>query len=256
MPRHLPEYLIEAALLGLFMVSACVVTITMWHPSSPTSRWPLSPIARRAICGLLMGVTAIALILSPWGGRSGAHMNPAVTLTYLSLGKIQPIDALAYVMFQCAGGIVGVTLVRAAAPRAVAHANVRFAATIPGASGPGAAFAAELVISALMMGTVLVFSSQEQLRSCTPFIVAALIALFITFEAPLSGMSMNPARTLASAVHSRDFRGWWVYIAAPLAGMLLAAGAYTSIAGTGSVRCAKLHHPDAPCLFKCNARRE
>src|SRR5438105_7321666 len=107
--RHWPEYLIEAAALGTFMVSACVFVVLFEHPSSPIHQsFQDASMLRRALIGLAMGLTAIGIIYSPWGQRSGAHMNPAVTLTFLSLGKIAPWDALFYVTFQFLGAIAGV----------------------------------------------------------------------------------------------------------------------------------------------------
>src|SRR5947209_10287552 len=77
---HWPEYLIEAAGLGLFMLSACTFGVLLEHPMSPVSAWIESPMARRALIGIAMGLTAIGIVYSPWGKRSGAHLNPALTL--------------------------------------------------------------------------------------------------------------------------------------------------------------------------------
>src|SRR5690349_10854499 len=86
-------YAIEAVLLGAFMVSACAVTAPLEHPASPLRHAIGSALARRAIIGAAMGATAVLLIYSPWGRRSGAHMNPAMTLCFLRLGKIRARDA-------------------------------------------------------------------------------------------------------------------------------------------------------------------
>jgi len=104
-----PEYLIEAALLGLFMVSACLFTILLEHPASPLSQTVPAVFVRRLLIGCAMGLTAIALIYSPIGRRSGAHMNPSLTLSFLRLGKIERRDALLYVASQFVGGVSGVT---------------------------------------------------------------------------------------------------------------------------------------------------
>src|SRR6266446_5140974 len=110
---HWPEYFIEAAALGTFMVSACIFVVLFEHPSSPVHQsFESASMFRRALIGLAMGLTAIGIICSPWGQRSGAHMNPAVTLTFLALGKIAPWDALFYVVAQFAGGIAGVLVSR------------------------------------------------------------------------------------------------------------------------------------------------
>src|SRR5690349_21185642 len=86
--RHWPEYLIEAALLSAFMLSAVGCTVLLEHPGSPLHQVLESPLVRRVLMGLAMGTTAMALIYSPWGQRSGAHFNPAVRLTFMRLGKV------------------------------------------------------------------------------------------------------------------------------------------------------------------------
>ncbi|MGH7166316.1 MAG: aquaporin, partial [Nitrospiraceae bacterium] len=103
--RHWPEYLMEAAGLAVFMISAAVFTTVLEHPASPVRQAITDPVLRRALIGLAMGLTAIGIIYSPWGKQSGAHLNPAVTLTFLRLGKIQVADALFYVLAQFAGGL-------------------------------------------------------------------------------------------------------------------------------------------------------
>jgi len=120
--RHWPEYAIEAACLGLFMISACVFVTLLEHPLSPARAVLADPTLRRVLVGVAMGLTAIGLIYSPWGQQSGAHMNPSLTLTYLRLGKIAPADAFGYVLAQFAGGFAGVLVARVVLGRAVADA--------------------------------------------------------------------------------------------------------------------------------------
>src|SRR3989442_7156458 len=114
--RHWPEYPMEAGGLGIFMVSAVLLAATLDPPASPVRQMIADPLLRRALMGLAMGLTAIGIIYSPWGQQSGSHLNPAVTFTFFRLGKIEPPDALFYIMAQFAGGIAGV-LLAAAAPR-------------------------------------------------------------------------------------------------------------------------------------------
>ena len=96
--RHWPEYLMEAWGLGLFMVSAAVFGTLIEHPASPVREVIADPFLRRIPMGIAMGLTAMGIIYSPWGQQSGAHLNPAVTLTFFRLGKIEPPDALFYVI--------------------------------------------------------------------------------------------------------------------------------------------------------------
>jgi aquaporin Z len=105
---HWPEYLIEAAGLGVFMLVACVFGTLLGHPASPVVRAVPDALARRALMGVAMGLTAIGLIYSPWGRRSGAHFNPATTLTFWRLGKVASADAALYALAQAVGGIAGV----------------------------------------------------------------------------------------------------------------------------------------------------
>ncbi len=250
---HWPEYLMEGAALGLFMISACVFTVLLEHPSSSLHQAIASPVLRRLLIGVAMGCTAIGLIYSPWGKRSGAHMNPSVTLTFLSLGKIQRWDAIFYVTAQFVGGLFGVVLAAVAIGLPLRHSAVNYAVTVPGAGGPGIAFGAELLISFLMMSMILFASNTKRLARFTGVFAGLLLAAFITFEAPLSGMSLNPARTLGSAIPANEWTALWVYFAGPPLGMLLASAAYRFRRGAHAVFCAKLHHHnDKRCIFRCN----
>jgi aquaporin Z len=251
--QNWPEYLIEACLLGGFMVSALGFTALLEHPGSAVRRALPDPLTRRALMGLAMGLTAIALVYSPWGKRSGAHFNPALTLTFFRLGRIRGADALFYVAAQFAGAIAGTALAWLALGARVEVPAVRFAVTLPGAPGTGVAFAAELGISFGLMLAVLIASNSRRLGRATGLICGALVAAYITLEAPLSGMSMNPARTLGSASAAGVYQALWVYFAAPPLGMLLAAEAYARLGRARRVHCAKLHHQNtARCIFRCD----
>jgi MIP family channel proteins len=249
--RHWPEYLMEAGGLGLFMFSACVFTVLLYHPESTVGQAVGDSTVRRLLMGLAMGVTAVALIYSPWGRRSGAHLNPAVTVTFWRLGKIEGRDAVFYVAAQFLGGLTGVLAARALLGGRVADPSVHYAVTVPGPAGPLPAFGAEMGIAFLLMLMVLTMSNSRA-GAFTGLCAGALVAAYITIEAPLSGMSMNPARTLASAVPAWTFTALWVYFAAPLIGMFLAADLYLALVrGRGPI-CAKLyHHAGARCIFRC-----
>src|SRR5262245_59997828 len=133
--RHWPEYLIEAAALGLFMVAATGFSLLLEHPASPVRRAISANFERHALMGLAMGSTAVALIYSHWGRRSGAHMNPVVTLTFLRLGKITLTDAFFDMVAQFTGGLAAVLVVSAAARGALGNPAVNYAATVPGPAG-------------------------------------------------------------------------------------------------------------------------
>jgi aquaporin Z len=250
--RHWPEYLIEAAGLGLFMVSACLFGTLLEHPGSPVRQALPDATLRRLLMGIAMGLTAAGIIYSPWGQRSGAHINPAVTLTFLRLGKVKREDAIFYAAAQIVGGLLGVMLAALLLRGALAHPAVSFVATVPGPAGTAVAFAAETAISFLLILTVLAVSSSRRPR-LTGLAAATLVAAWILLEAPLSGMSMNPARSVASALPSGIWTGGWIYWLAPPCGMLLAAETFGAITRGRAQHCAKLDHPpDVPCIF-CGA---
>ena len=122
--------------------------------------------------------------------------------------------------------------------------------TVPGSTGVGVAFAAEVAISFVLMFAILLCSNTPRVAPFTGLVAGLLVALYITLEGPLSGMSMNPARTFASAVLSGRWTGIWVYFTAPLLGMLAASDVYVRLRGAFRVRCAKLHHDDTyHCIF-------
>jgi aquaporin Z len=247
---HWPEYLMEAAELGLFMISACAFTVLFFHPDSPVPRALPGVMTRRLLVGIAMGLTAIALIYSPIGKRSGAHFNPSLTLTYLRLSRVAPADALFYVLAQFAGGLLGVLVAGLVLGARLGHAAVNYAATLPGPPGAAVAFVAEVTISFGLMTVVLVASSRPRLARFTGLFAATLVATYITLEAPLSGMSMNPARSLGSALFAHQLSVLWIYFVAPPLGMLLAAEAYVRVGGTRAVACAKLHHDNpSRCIF-------
>ena len=236
--------------MGVFMVSACVFGVVLFYPESPLIL--LNAMLRNVLMGAAMGATAIGIFLSPWGKRSGAHINPSVTLVFWRLGKVKFYDALFYILAQFAGGILGVLLAWLGLGKLLADSAVNFVVTVPGKDGAGVAFVAEIVISFLMMTMVLVTSNSPKLSRLTPYLAGFLVAIYITFENPLSGMSMNPARTLGSAVIANHWNSIWIYfVASPLA-MLLAAETYVRVKGLKKVYCAKFyHHSTQRCIFNC-----
>jgi aquaporin Z len=218
-----PLYLFEAAELAAFMVSACVFTVLLFDPAiAPVhNEW-----GARALMGLAMAATAIAIIKSPWGKRSGAHFNPAITLTFFRLGKIGPYDSLFYIAAHFAGGIGGVGLSALLLGSRIALPQVNYAVTVPGIGGTAGAFAVETFMAALLMTIVLATSNRPRLAPYTPWCVGFLIANYILLFAPVSGFSINPARTVGSAVFAHLWTAVWVYFLAPAIGMLAAAEAY------------------------------
>jgi aquaporin Z len=245
---HWPEYLMEAAGLGIIMISTCVVDALLEYPASPVRQTIRDPFVRTILRGLARGLTVVGLVYSPWGKQSGAHFNPTVTLTFCWLGKVAAWDACFYTGAQFLGGLAGVLLTAALLGPWVADPAIDYAVTVPGPAGQAAAFLAEFLISFGLMLAVLIASNIRRAARFTGLLAGALVAIYFVVERPYSGMSMNPARTLASAVPAQIWTGLWLYFAAPLLGMVVAGEVY--LLSFGPVYCAKLHHDnDKRCIF-------
>jgi len=247
--NHLPEYLFEALALGLFMVSAGLFTTAFEAQGS----WLRAAIPdgriRRALVGVAMGLTAMGLIYSPWGRRSGAHMNPAVTLAFLRLKKIQALDVIPYILAQFVGGLIGVLAVRLLLGTAFTSQPVSWILTLPGSDGVLVAFIAEATLSAGLMYLVLGFSASRRYAALTGLVAGLLIASYVTLEAPLSGMSINPARSFASAAPAMHWQYLWIYFVAPILGMQV--GAQLHLWQGPRAACAKLIHTPAERCIHC-----
>ena len=239
----------EAAEVGLYLFLTCVFASLLLYPASPVRHFIGSTLELRALMGLAVGGTVVAIVMSPWGKQSGGHFNPALTLAFYRLGKMRLPDALIYVVAQFSGAIGGVCVARYLLP--VGRPAIRYAITAPGVRGNAVAFISELAMSFVLMSTILVSSNRESLTHYTPYLVGLLYAIFITLEAPLSGMSMNPARSFGPALHVSYWHAIWLYFSAPTLGMLIAGEVFLRARGGVYPFCAKLHHANNKrCIFR------
>ena len=155
---------------------------------------------------------------------------------------------------QFAGGAAGTLLLAALFGERFTLPPIAAVATLPGSWGELAAFAAEVAIAFVLMTTVLTANASARLMRWTGVCAGALVALYIAFEAPVSGMSLNPARSVASALPSGIWHGIWIYLTAPALGMLLAAELH--VRRGRRTPCAKLHHnTTGRCIFPLRATR-
>lgn len=250
MATHWREYLAEAVAIGLFMIAAMTATVLLEHPASPLRAALPDAALRRVLMGAAMGATAAAIIYSPLGARSGAHMNPAVTLAFLRLGRMGRRDAAAYVVAQVIGAVAGTWVAAAALGMLAADPAVNYVLTLPGAPGTAAAAVAELVISFTTLSIVLGVAARPSTVRATGLVAGLVVALNIAVEAPLSGMSMNPARSLGPAIVAGNFSAFWIYALVPPIGMQLAAALHQALRTAG---CAKFNHGSrVRCIF-CEA---
>lgn len=249
--RHWPEYLMEAWGLGAFMVSAGVFATLLEYPGSPVHEAIAKGGLRLGLMGIAMGLTAVGIIYSPWGKRSGAHINPAVTLSFLRLGKVNPIDAGFYILAQFVGGTIGVLLVWAALGAAFSGPPVRFVNTLPGQGGVAIAYLAEVAMAFGLMLMVVTALSRQRLMPHVGLFAGIMVASYIAFLAPLSGMSINPARTLASAAPAGELGYLWLYFTAPVLGMLAAVEMFRLAKLGRGWFCAKLNHDEGYRCIHC-----
>jgi aquaporin Z len=217
-----PNYLAEAAGLMAFMIGAGAFTTLFEYPGSPVRQAIDSKLLRHLALGLLMGFVTAGIVYSPWAQKSGGHINPAVTWAFYRQSKIDGWDAVFYTVFQFGGAMLAPALLLWAIGAPFAHPEVKFATTQPGPSGAGVAFLAEFAISFLLMLALLLALNSERWEKKAGLFAALLIALYIGLESPLSGMSLNPARSFGSALTAGQWNGLWLYFVAPMLSMLLA----------------------------------
>jgi aquaporin Z len=225
--KHWRAYLMEAVGLGGFVIGAGLLTVFLEHPEFPAmqSRFGAeeNAIWRRVPLGILMGAY-IALVVHFFGEKSGAHINPATTWAFFRLDKISFADSAFYTLAQFAGAVAAAFALKFVLGEWFAHRSVDFGITKPKPPHDAVgAFVAEFVISFVLMFVVLVVVSSKRLEKYAAPTSGVLIALYLIFELPFSGMSLNPARSFAAALAGNKWEHLWIYFVAPVAAMLLAA---------------------------------
>jgi aquaporin Z len=253
--RRIPWALFVSEAIGtaLLVLVGLSLVIFMFGTGTPMARLIPSEGLRRLITGFLFGTTGACIALSPVGKVSGAHINPAVTLAFRLMGKLDLRTTLGYIGAQLIGAVVGSLplLFWGATGRSVA-----FGATFPGSGKPfSAALLGEAITTFAMIALLAVFLGFRKIRPFTPAIFPPLYAVMVWIESPISGTSTNPARSLGPSVISGQWQGWWIYWIGPVAGMLLAVLACSFLAKR--IEVAKLYYfdSDRDRLFRRMAAR-
>jgi aquaporin Z len=238
MPQPRVRFLCELIGTAVLLLAGLSLVIVMFGTGSPIE--PLLPSVplRQVITGFLFGSVGGSIALSRVGKESGAHINPAVTLAFWLMGKIESRVALGYMAAQLAGAVLGCIPLLAWGEMG---RSIAFGATVP---GPGYSNMAALLGEALttlgLVSTLCIFIGLRPLRPYTPFTMPVLYAFMVPLEAIISGTSTNPARTLGPAVISGEWTGWWIYWLGPLAGTLASVALFTFLGM--KVQEAKLYH--------------
>jgi aquaporin Z len=234
-------YLAEFAGTALILVVGLSAVTTDFGSTSPVPRHIASAALRRLITGSIFATAGALVVYSKLGRRSGGHFNPAVTLAFYRLGKVTKRDAVVYVLCQALGALVGAAVVWAVWG-ALAR-SVRVGATVPGSHGAPVAFLAEIGMAFLLLTVILQFVTHMVMARFTPVAAGAVAALLVVLVAPISGTSINPARSFGPALFGHELGVFWVYLVAPPLGALLAVALYRAL-GRHSTPCAKLYHTD------------
>ncbi len=226
---------------ALLLLGGLSLVIFMFGSGSPMALLIPAVKVRQVITGFLFGSIGASIALSPVGKLSGAHINPAVTMVFWLFRKIEGRLAITYILAQLTGAIVGcLPLIL----WGLMGRSVAFGATLPGEDySMGTVFLGEVITTFTMVLLLVVFIGFRQIRRFTPFMFPFLYAIMVPLEAVISGTSTNPARSLGPAVISGQWNGFWIYLAGPVAGALLASIAGSMLAKRITI--AKLYHFDS-----------
>jgi len=215
------HYLQEALGLAIFMISACFFGAMLEAKNSALHLAIHSSFARTIIMGVLMGTTALFIFYSPWTSPSGSQINPAVTLSFLRMGKMCPWDVLFFILFQIVGGILAVYVMQLILGGKLVLPPVNSVATVP-VAGKLPALITEFLIAFVTMMMVMFTSHHEKLKNYTRIFAGCLVCTWVIVAGPISGFGMNPARSFASALPANIWTAFWIYLFIPVAGMLSA----------------------------------
>jgi aquaporin Z len=234
-------FLCELTGTAVLVLVGLSFVIGMFGVGSPMTQLIPDEGLRRLITGFLFGTTGASIALSAVGKEGGAHINPAVTMVFWLFHKLDGRTAIVYVAGQLAGAVIGSVPLLAFGTRG---RSVAFGATLPGAGySTQAVLLGEIVTTFTMVSLLLVFIGFRRLRPFTPGIFPPLYAIMVYLEAPLSGTSTNPARSLGPAIVSGEWQGWWIFWVGPLLGAFLASLACSLLAKRITV--AKLYYFDS-----------
>ena len=231
-------YLSEAIGTALLVLGGLSVVIFMFGAGSPMERLLPDVGSRQLLTGFLFGCVGGSIALSPVGKVSGAHINPAVTLGFWLMQKLDTHTALGYVFAQLAGAVAGCIplLAWGSIGRSVAYG-----ATLPGEGyATMDVFLGEVVTTFALIAGLCIFIGFRHLRRFTPFLMPPLYSVMVRLEASISGTSTNPARSFGPAVVSGQWDGWWIYWVGPLTGTVAAILVCSALARR--IEVAKLYH--------------
>jgi aquaporin NIP len=175
---------------------------------------------------LVFGLIIMVMIYAT-GHLSGAHINPAVTVAFTLSRHFPAREAAAYIAAQLVGAIVAALLLLAVWPDQPAQLG----ATVPSV-GAGSALVYEFVLTAFLMFVIMAVATDTRaVGAAAAIAIGGTVALDALFGGPVTGASMNPARSLGPAVAAGEWSDFWVYLAGPLLGAAAGAFSYQLVRG-------------------------
>lgn len=231
-------FLFEMAGMALLLLGGLSIVIFTFGSGSVVERVIPSLAVRQSLSGFLFGCVGASIALSVVGKESGAHVNPAVTLGFWLMHKLDGKTALGYMLSQLTGAILGCLplLLWGAMGR-----SIYFGATLPGEGyTTQTVVMGEAITTFGLISGLFLFIAFRALRPFTPFMVPFLYAVMVPLEAAISGTSTNPARTFGPAIISGQWQGWWIYWLGPAIGTLAAILIWSSLARR--IEVAKLYY--------------
>ncbi len=179
---------------------------------------------------LVFGLVIMVMVYAT-GHLSGAHINPAVTLAFTFTRHFPPREAVAYIAAQCAGAILAALVLLAIWPSQPAELG----ATTPSV-GIGSALVYEAVLSAFLMFVIMAVATDTRaVGAAAAIAIGGTIGLDALVGGPVTGASMNPARSLGPALAAGEWRDFWIYVVGPISGTALGGFAYQLVRGSGGV---------------------
>ena len=183
---------------------------------------PLGAVGIALVFGLVIMVMVYAT-----GHLSGAHINPAVTIAFTLSRHFPPRDAAAYVGAQLVGATAGALLLLAVWPDQPAELG----ATVP-SIGVGSAFVYELLLTAFLMFVIMAVATDTRaVGAAAAIAIGGTVGLDALFGGPVTGASMNPARSFGPALAAGEWTDFWIYVLGPITGAALGAFAYQLVRG-------------------------
>jgi aquaporin Z len=245
---HWAEYAAEGLGTGLLVFVGLSAVVFNFGKGLLMEQWIPNVSLRLLLNGLLFSGTGSLIAISPLGKLSGAHINPSLSLAFWLQGKMHRQDFMGYVIAQCLGAITGAfLLVRLWGSYA---ASVDNGMTLPGANySLGMVFFAEVSMTFLLVLLIFGFVSSHRLLRWTPLITWIVVAGMVWLESPISGTSLNLARSLGPALLSERWNAQWIYAIAPFVGAAIAVAVFRFL--ERDVLTGKLFHvPHYRSIFK------